>query len=319
MPPGRLISGFFFCLQIGKSTHTRPSTVYMTMKNKSLLIAGALGVAAALLISGTAFAQTPPQGGWQGQGGQHAGYGGMRVPGSNGGMRPAVFGTVSAINGDSLTVTSKGFGGFGHNATSTTSASVTTYTVDATNATVFKNNATSSLSVVAVGDTVVVQGTVSGTSVIATTIRDGIVPMMQSGMGGRPGIGGPGMNKGGPTILGNGQPIVGGTVSAVSGSTITITTAKGGITYTVDASNAVIGKDNATSSVSSIAVGDNVTVQGAVNGTSVTASTVIDSGMPHAPGAMGGNSGGNMFAKVPVVGSLLGRVGGFFQHLFGFF
>ena len=42
--------------------------------------------------------------------------------------------------------------------------------------------------------------------------------------------------------------------------------------------NATVVKDNATSSISAIASGDNVIVQGTVNGTAVTASSVIDQG-----------------------------------------
>ena len=87
-------------------------------------------------------------------------------------VRPGVTGTVSAISGTTLTVTSKKMErGMNKAGTSTPAASVT-YTVDASNATVTKNNTTSTLSAIAVGDTIMVQGTVSGTNVTATTIRD---------------------------------------------------------------------------------------------------------------------------------------------------
>ena len=76
-----------------------------------------------------------------------------------------VMGTVSAVNGTTLTVTSKGFG---------KSPTATTYTVDASSATVTKSGTASSVSVIAVGDTVMVRGTVSGTSVTAKTIMDGM-------------------------------------------------------------------------------------------------------------------------------------------------
>lgn len=284
------------------------------MKNKFLLAASGSLIAGALLVSlaaGTAFAQTtttnPPQnGGWSGS---HTGT-------AHPGMKPAVFGTVSAINGDTLTVTSKMGGPRGANGSSTSTAApvTTTYTVDATNATVFKNNATSSLSSVAVNDTVMVMGTVSGTSVTATTIRDGVMPMM-GGRGKGFGPGGPNgtstmqMHPAGASIQGNGEPVVGGNVTAINGSTLTVLTAQGNISYSVDASSATVDKGNATSSLSAIAVGDNVTVQGAVNGTSVTASSIIDSGAPK------GSSTG-----VPAaIGGFVGKIGGFFQHIFGFF
>lgn len=47
------------------------------------------------------------------------------------------------------------------------------YTVDASGATVRKNGATSTVSAITVGDKIFVKGTVTGTSVVATEIRDG--------------------------------------------------------------------------------------------------------------------------------------------------
>ena len=122
-----------------------------------------------------------------------------------------------------------------------------------------------------------VQGTVSGTKVTATTIRDGVMPGgMKSGTGTGAGKGAPQMPSG---ITGNGEPVVGGNITAINGSTLTITN-KSNVTYTIDATNATIMKGNATSTLSNVAVGDSVVVQGTVNGTSVTASTVIDQGVP---------------------------------------
>jgi hypothetical protein len=114
-------------------------------------------------------------------------------------------------------------------------------------------------------------------------------------------------------IQGNGQPVVGGTVASVSGNTFALITAQGNITYTVDASSATVKRGNATSSVSNITTGDKVVVQGTVSNTSVTASSVIDEGVPAAP-ASGNESGG----QGPRPG-FLGALRGFFQHLFGFF
>ena len=87
-----------------------------------------------------------------------------------------VFGTVSAISGTTLTVTSNAQNG----------GTATTYIVDASSATVTKAGATSTLSAIAVGDTVMIQGTVSGTSITATTINDGVMNRT-SGMFGRQG------------------------------------------------------------------------------------------------------------------------------------
>jgi len=176
----------------------------------------------------------------------------------NGGQRPGVFGTVSAISGDTITVTGM------QRPNSTTTAA--TYTVDATNATVTKNNTASTVSNIAVGDTVAVQGTLNGTSITATSIRDGV--MMGGARGGRG---------------------IGGTVASISGTTLTVTGKTGpnggtATTYTVDASNATVTKSGASSSVLGIAVGDTVMVQGTVSGTNVTATSIRDGQAPSIQG-----------------------------------
>lgn len=270
-------------------------------KNKYLLLIAAGGFAASLIVALPAFAQTiGAPGGWGGHGGGMM-HGGM-------GMQPGVFGTVSAINGTTLTVTSKAR--MRPNTTST--AATTVYTVNASNAQVFKNAASSSLSSIATGDMVMVQGTVSGSNVTATTIRDGLVPGMGvPGMGmGRYG----GMGHNGTTTLpiqGNGEPIVGGSVSAISGTTLTVTNASN-VTYTIDASNAKIVENGTSTAFSNIAVGDNVIVQGTVNGNSVTASSVIDQGNSTHASSSTSSSGG------PRGGGFFGAIGSFFKHLFGF-
>jgi hypothetical protein len=190
------------------------------------------------------------------------------------------------ISGNTLTVTSKGFG---------QNTTATTYTVDATNATVTKMGVSSSVSSIAVGDMVMVAGTVNGNSVVATTIRDGLP---QAGE----------MHQKNTTppvsiIKGNGQPVIGGAVTAVSGNTLTVTN-KSKVTYTVDMTNATVEKANAASSVSAIAVGDNVVVQGAITGNAVTATSVIDGGAT---------------VTSPKKGGFFGSIGNFFHNLFGFF
>ncbi|HEX8993880.1 MAG TPA: DUF5666 domain-containing protein, partial [Candidatus Paceibacterota bacterium] len=209
-----------------------------------------------LILSSTAFAQEPQH---TAGGAQHGrGHGSQRS-----GHAPAVFGTVSAISGNTITVTSRGFG-FGQNSSTTT-----TYAVDATNAKIDKNGANATVGTIAVGDMIMVQGTVSGTNVTATAIHDGIAK-------GRDGDRNNDRENGSSTAMqfpqGNGQPIVGGTVTAVSSSTVTITN-KSNVTFTIDATNAKIDKNGATSTVSSIAIGDSILAQGTINGSSVTASS----------------------------------------------
>src|SRR6202044_3181521 len=121
-------------------------------------------------------------------------------------------------------------------------------TVNAANATVVKNGATSTVSAIATGDTVSVQGTVSGDTVTATMIRDGVVPQ---GQGKGPGAGGAIAS-----LQGNGEPVIGGSITAISGDTLTVTNTSN-VTYTVDATNATVIVKNATSSIADISTGDN--------------------------------------------------------------
>jgi hypothetical protein len=172
--------------------------------------------------------------------------------GQHQGMRPGVFGKVTAVSGTTLTVES----------TNPKDNTTTMYTVDASSASVKKvaqgsAPTNSSVSAIAVGDSVAVRGTVSGTNVTATSIMDGIMPFGHGGMGRGPGVG--------------------GTVTGVSGNTITIT-GKDGKIYTIDASNASLDKLS-TINVSDVQVGDQVGAEGTLSGTTLTAKHVLD-GMP---------------------------------------
>lgn len=297
---------------------------------KIISITTGLALAASMALAIPAFAQVNGQGQGegqqgrgqgQGQGGPHMGAWNGPMGGANGtnrgpgmgAMKPGVFGTVTAVNGNKITI--NGRTGFGPDATATT-----TYTVDATNATVKKNNATSTVSVIAIGDTIFAQGTITGSNVVATTIRDGI--MMGARGPGMNGQGGPGMNGKGGTghatstppvspFTGNGQPVIAGSVSAISGTSLTVTTASN-VIYTVDASNAKIVEGQNTIALSTIVVGNKVLVQGTVNGTSIAASTVVD------------QSGATTGTPVPGKEQSRGFFGGVgnlfksFAHLFGF-
>lgn len=298
--------------------------------------AAGVAVAAAVTILSVAvpaFAQSNGQGqNDQGNNGNH--YGWMRpnnphnpgpgmatstrptnwMPDMMNGQRPDIFGTVTAINGTTITV------GVRVPTKPTTpptkpqtppSFSTTTYTVDASNATIYKNNATSSLSSIMINDRIMVMGTVSSTSVTAKTIRDGI-PMMMRGRGPN-GSENSGTGQSLP-FKGNGEPVVAGTVSSINGNSIAITTSSN-TSYTVDATSATVKKDNATSTVSAIALNDYVIVQGAINGSNVTASTIIDGQSHQNPG---NTSGPGMGGPKGDSGSFFGAIGGFFKKIFGF-
>lgn len=167
------------------------------------------------------------------------------------GMRPQVHGTITAINGTTITVADNMDGSI--------------YTVEAGSAKILKGGdgtgpATVTVADLAVGDFLGARGTLTGTSLAATEI-----------MVGKFGMGGPHGGK---------RPGVMGTVSAVSGSTYTVVSPNGS-TYTVEAGNATVSRMVA-GSVSDVHVGDRIGVRGSVNGTTVTAENIMDS-LPEAP------------------------------------
>lgn len=101
-------------------------------------------------------------------------------------------------------------------------------------------------------------------------------------MPGMRGMGGPGRGHG----MG-----AGGTVTAVSGNTITIT-GDNGTTYTVDASGAKVSKV-IDLTVADIKVGDRIGAEGTLSDTTVTAKHIMD-GIPAKPaGAPAANAAGN--------------------------
>ncbi len=89
---------------------------------------------------------------------------------------PEVVGKVTAVNGNTITVTKNAHREFKRGTstpvTTTTPPAPIIYTIDASNAVVIKGNATSTVASITVGDVLSVQGTVSGTNVTATKIRD---------------------------------------------------------------------------------------------------------------------------------------------------
>ncbi len=171
-----------------------------------------------------------------------------------------VGGRVTAVSGNTVTVTGK---------------DGKTYTIDATSAAITKDM-TVGVADIKVGDTLMADGTVNGTTVTATSIHDGKMPM--GGFGRGPGGPGMGMGRG-----------VHGTVASISGNTLTVTATNPKdsttSTYTVDASSATVLKGTgptkpATSSLSAVAVGDNVMIEGTISGTNVVAKMVVDGPIP---------------------------------------
>ena len=218
-------------------------------------------------------------------------------------MRSNIIGTVTVINGNTITVVGNkagwGKGEKDANAPQTT-PTPTTYTVDASNAIIIKNGATSTVANIIVGDKVKIHGAITDANIVATIIRDNTNRTTESP---KP------KPSPSPLIPGNGQPIIAGSVTAINGLILTVTN-KSGITYTVDASTAKIQNNRA---FSDIIIGDNVIVQGVVNGTSVTASSIIViQGATPSLNAEPNNNGNG------VRGNFFGGIGRFFQRLFGF-
>ena len=225
----------------------------MNLTKKSAILLTALGLTAGTV--GTIAIQTHAQSA-------------SSTPSGNSGFhnftKPAAVGTVTAINGSSLTLSDKRSGA--------------TYTVDASGATIQKfpapgNNQSGStppaptnisVSDIKVGDVIAVDGTVSGSDIVATKILDGLA-MGRHWMGGMRGPHG--------TV---------GTVSGINGNTVTLS-GKNGTTYTVDLSNSQIEKLTPVTA-GDIKVGDQLNVEGKVSGSSITASHVLDGlAFPKAP------------------------------------
>lgn len=211
--------------------------------------------------------------------------------------RHGVFGTVTAVSGNNITLTE----------TDIRTKAVTTFTIDASGAKVLKDGTSSTVAAITVGDSIMVEGTVTGTTVKATTIRDGkaterLGDKMEK-HGDRPATPPP------PVVTGNGQPVVGGKITAINGSSFTMTNSSN-VAYTVDASAAVVAINNTKSTLSALTVGNSVVVQGAVNGSAITASSIRSSGVKPA------TAGTSSHASAPR--GFFGGIGAFFGKLFGF-
>lgn len=166
----------------------------------------------------------------------------------------SVVGKVTAINGNTITVTGscpqcvRGGGG-----------SYETYSVDATNATIVVKGGNGTIADIAIDNQVTAMGKVSGTTIIASRI-----------------------------LLSADAKFVGssffGKVTAVSGNTITLEaivrsgTATTTVAYTVDAANAKVYDGGVESTIACIAVADQISVVGTLDGVVITA-TVIKKGV----------------------------------------
>ncbi len=162
----------------------------------------------------------------------------------------ATVGVVTTIKDTTITISVK----------NQDSNNTTTMTVDASKASIWKDNGTATVSSIKTGDTLVVLGTTTGTNIVATKIFAGKIPQ-----------------------LGNWKDKSGviGTISAIDGSKITVVSkiaagSKNPTTYTVDATNAKIYSDGELSTMSTLDIGEMIFVEGTITETTVTATIIHD-------------------------------------------
>ncbi len=253
-------------------------------------------IVATSLFAVSAFAETAAPEQKPADAGQRPAFAGLMHGRQN--AKHSIVGSVATVNGTTLTITVR------ERARKNNPETTATYTVDASKAIVMKAGASSTVADMQVGDMVMVLGNVNGTTITAIRIMDGF-PKVSARAEGNPKV------APNPVFTGNGQPVVAGNVTAISGNTITITNASNA-TYTIDATSAKVEKANAVSAVSNIAVGDMLVVQGTVNGTSITASTIMDQGVH----VVATPDEGKPAPKANK--GIFSSVGGFFARLFGF-
>ncbi len=157
-----------------------------------------------------------------------------------------ITGTVTAISGSTIAVKSN--------------RNNTTYNVVTANAKIYKGPTVKALADIKVGDFIIAEGSIEGDKFMATRILDTQFNMNYPENGNWE----------------NFKPGIMGTISAVSGTTLTVT-AKDGTVYTVATADAKFQKEKgSTIGINDLKVGDTVLIQGTVNGTNVTAKNVFD-------------------------------------------
>ncbi|MEI8130666.1 MAG: hypothetical protein WCG55_04155 [bacterium] len=266
--------------------------------NKKYITALALTAVVATSLAGAqAFAETqdpatPPQA-------SHGLAGRLEGMMRKGQGQRGMFGTVSAITGNTFTFTVKARPMRADKNQTTTVQPTTTYTVDATNATVMKSGKKVTVADIANGDTLIVMGQTTGTTITATRIMDGV-----------PAMGGERPEGTTPAFTGNGMPVIAGKIATISGNTVTVSNREN-VTYTVDVTNAKVEQKGTASTVSSLTIGDMVIVQGTVNGTTVTATSVIDQGVAQAP-----ETSSKETNQAPEKQGFFSKIGSFFGRFF---
>lgn len=171
--------------------------------------------------------------------------------GMMGGFGDGVHGTITAINGTTLTVVDR---------------EGKSYTVDTSNATVHTKKERGAeekdadVNTLTVNEVIGVHGTVDGTNIIATDIMSGVRGHDREGI------------RGGRGVMGE--------VTKIDGNTITVE-GRNGESYTVNAGDAKVFR-TVEGSVGDIKEGSRIGVHGDRNGTTVTAERIM-ADLPEAP------------------------------------
>ena len=249
----------------------------------AIALASVVGINYASSHISSAATTATGQGGQGGQGQFPGGPGGLGGP--QGAMGTS--GAIASIDGTTLTLT-----------TQSGTAKVTT-----SSSTTVTKSVAGSLRDVAVGDTIMVRGTSSGTdAVTATAITDqgkaasasgGLAPgAPPGGQSGGPSGAPPSGQSGGPPgaapggATGPGGTV--GTVTAIDGSTITVTSMMGGTEVTITTTAATTVSIAQTSSLSALTTGEQVRVIGTTDSAGTVAATRIIEGEDGAAGFGGG-------------------------------
>ncbi len=226
----------------------------------------------------------PGNGPGNGQANAPGGFG----QGGFGNGRRGTIGTVDAIDGTSFTVTALA-GPPDQSGSTSGSAASSTIKVTTNDATTITKAVTGTLADVKVGDRIRATGTGSASDLTATSVNDqGLVSATANGRQGTRGQGAgggfPGADNGGSGAAA--RMFVSGTVAAVDGTKITVTTNDGTATVTTAADTTFTTTD--TVKVSDLAKGDTVVVQGETTGATVAATSIR-------VGEFGGGFGGRGF------------------------
>jgi hypothetical protein len=227
--------------------------------------AAAIGLTASLILGGSALAASPspahpPIHRTASTVAYHVGTGSRKNSPRPGGQ--LVTGTVASVSGSVITLTAKNGG---------------SYAVNAASAKIMKSGATVDITSILPGDLLMARGTLSGLSMTATTIVDGVMQKPVGTAGVKPGA-----------VLGAHGLM--GSISAINGTSLTLTlrARKGRTSVTqnvLTSGSTVVTKDKVAATFADLATGQNVTITGTKDATTgdFTASKINIS--THVPGA----------------------------------